>query len=129
MINLSNSISKYLFQAMVDIPETMDCGTILSQPKYPCSEIYQRITKSKLVKSLSLICLNMTFHYIIIKKRKVLKWTHYHITLPKHYFLIRTSYIIVELRWVTNRCIFSTFHLFTFPFNICYFITNFQVCH
>ena len=20
-------------------------------------------------------------------------------------------------------------HLFTFPFNICYFITNFQVCH
>ena len=55
---------------MVDIPETMDWATILSQTKYPCSEIYQGITKPKLVKSLSLICLNMTFHYIIIKKER-----------------------------------------------------------
>ena len=85
MINLSNTISKYLFQAMVDIPETMDWVTILSQTKYPCSEIYQGITKPKLVKSFSLIYLNMTLHYIIIKKRKVLKWTDYHITLPKNF--------------------------------------------
>ena len=81
VINVSNSISKYLFEGMVDFPETMD---------WALSWVHQSIhivtgnskTKAGKISSFSISKYDIPLTLL----RKVLKRTHYHITLPKQLF-------------------------------------------